>query len=833
MTNRQFSSAPVTLLVSGAPAPEPCLPAARPPRRLDAGAVSAALARTTARPRQTAARPTGAREFLLVELHRAYRPDVLHTALRAVLPQALGPRTAAPGAGTDAAPGAVPDTAPGAVPDPAAPGAGSDLLWHRTADGPEGLDRVLAELGHSLAAGPRLRAVLVEDRRGRRSGPDTPGHPDDFDALNAPDRPPRLFVGLAPSPPGHAVELLAELREALAHPPEPVTVPTSALQREMLHQVLGQPDHGGRHIEQLSWNWHGPLDTERFTAAWQSVMDHETVLRAAFDWDEDGDGTGEGEPWMVLHERAVPEVTRHPHGTADWDDLLAADRRRGFDLRRPALLRATLLDAPPDADEGPTTRVLLTYHHAMLDGWSVRLLLQSFHRAYLTGGVLPGGERRPDVRDHAGWLQARSTDAARQFWSTRPGATAVLPLAPDPRRHGSGRARRRLTPYEAVRLRGWAAAWGAGESSALQAAWALLLYRAAQSGRPRRPARSVRVGFAVTVSGRGIPLDGVDRLPGALRNPLPISVRLHPGTTVPQLLAALRDGVLDLAAYEWVSPGQAHRWTPNAHGRRPNSLVVLEHQPTSAHHLRLETDLAAHGIHVESPAPAGTFTSYPITLAAHYDTTGGLVLTATHDRALLADQDAAELLSQSAHLLRTFPDLPSGLSTTEVLRSTLAGQPAPRLGEPGDDTGQPPAGRATADDRGFPDGHGTANPGGPAVQLDVLRRATRPGAGWVLLLAPPGAPRTRRPDASRGWPGPQALGVLRPDRGAPPPAAYRPLLGPLLESRAPVALVAPPGLGLTAYEIARQGAPAHPPLVVLLGEDGDLSTLAALLGDRA
>ncbi|MFF1790397.1 condensation domain-containing protein [Kitasatospora sp. NPDC058243] len=766
MTNRHFSSAPVTLLVAGAPSPEPCLPAARPPRRLDTGAVNAALARTATR-RWRPPQPRGGGrppEFLLVELQQTYEADVLCAALRAV--DAAGP----------------------------APQDRADALWERTVDGPDGLDRVLADLGRALAAGARLRAVLVEDRR---------------DGLR------RLFVGIAAGPSARAAELVERLREALAHPPEPVTVPTSALQREMLRQVIGRADHGGRHVEQLSWNWHGPLDTDRFAAAWQSVFDHETVLRAAFDWDDTA-----GDPWMVLHERAVPDVTRHPHGAIGWDDLLEADRHRGFDLRRPALLRATLLDSgPQDQDDGPVTRVLLTYHHAMLDGWSVRLLLQAFYRAYLTGGVLPGGERRPDVRDHARWLDAQGSDAARQFWATRTAASAVLPLAPDPARHGSGRARRRLTPYEAVRLRGWAATWGAGESSALQAAWALLLYRAAQSHEQRPPARAVRVGFAVTVSGRGIPLDGIDRLPGALRNPLPISVRVHPSTTVPQLLAALRDDVLDLAAYEWISPGQAHRWSATPRGQRPHSLVVLEHQPTAPHHLRLETDLAAHGIHVENPVPTGTFTSYPITLAAHYDATGGLVLTTTHDRALLADRDAVELLSQSAHLLRTFPDLPSGLSTSELLRSTLAGHPAPRPGGPAD---HPPAPDAPAD----------APTDGPAVRLEVLRRAARPGAGWVLLLPPPDAPHTRYPGTARGWPGPQALGVLRPAAGPPSPAAYRPVLAPLLESPAPVALVAAHGSGVTAYEVARLGPPARPPLVVLLPDDAapsDLFALAPLL----
>lgn len=757
MTTRQFASAPVTLFVAGTPEPPPCLPARRPPRRLDAGSVTAALARTATRQWRPPAPeerqpPRRAAEFHLVELYQPYAGTVLRTALRAV-----------------------------------EPGAGPDVLWEREATGPDGLDGVLAELGRSLAHGPRVRAVLVGRPGAAR----------------------RLFVGMAAGPPARTLGVLEELRSALSHPPAPVTVPTSALQRELLRDATGGAEHGGRHVEQLSWNWHGPLDTDRFTAAWQSVFDHELVLRAAFDWPEDA----HDDPWIVLHDRAVPEVTRHPSGAPGWEELLDADRRRGFDLRRPALLRATLVDTGP-SDEGPVTRVLLTYHHAMLDGWSVRLLLQSFYRAYLTGGTLPGGERRPDLRDHARWLGTQDTGPARQFWSTRPAAAVVVPAGHIAHGRGSGRARRRLTPYEAVRLRGWAAAWGAGESSALQAAWALLLYRAAQEPDPRVAPRAVRVGFAVTLSGRGIPLDGIDRLPGALRAPLPITVRVHPSTTVPQLLAALRDGVLDLSSYEWVSPGQAHRWNGTPPGRRPQSLVVLEHLPLAPHHPRLDTGLAAHGIHVDTPTPAGTFTSYPITLTAHYDATGGLVLTTVHDRALLADRDATELLSQSAHLLRSFPDLPSGLATTELLRTTLAGHPAPHPGGPSDPAPSAPTG-----------------PTGPleTVHLDVLRRATRPGAGWVLLLPPPGTPDARFPATARTWPGPQALAVLRPVHDDAPPAAYRPLLAPLLESRAPVALVATTGNGLIACEIARLGPAATAPLVVLATTDTDLAALAAVL----
>ncbi|WP_261995068.1 hypothetical protein, partial [Streptomyces sp. ME109] len=35
---------------------------------------------------------------------------------------------------------------------------------------------------------------------------------------------------------------------------------------------------GGGQLEQLYWDWSGPLEVARFAAAWQSVVDRESVL---------------------------------------------------------------------------------------------------------------------------------------------------------------------------------------------------------------------------------------------------------------------------------------------------------------------------------------------------------------------------------------------------------------------------------------------------------------------------------------------------------------------------------------------------------------------------
>ncbi|MGC3004735.1 hypothetical protein ACPF8X_41760, partial [Streptomyces sp. G35A] len=201
--------------------------------------------------------------------------------------------------------------------------------------------------------------------------------------------------------------VLEELADAPGERPGPRPVAASPLQRELLADADAHPGTG-RQIEQLSWVWHGPLDAGRFTAAWQSVFDREAVLRASFDHGRD--------PAITVHDRVVPEVVRTAHPGTSWPEALAADQRRGLDPRSPGPLRLTLFDgATGDGTGVPATRVLLTYHQALLDTWSVRLLLAGFYRAYLADGDLPGGDRRPDVRDHARWLAAQDLAPAREF----------------------------------------------------------------------------------------------------------------------------------------------------------------------------------------------------------------------------------------------------------------------------------------------------------------------------------------------------------------------------------------------------------------------------------
>ncbi|MFJ3899711.1 condensation domain-containing protein [Streptomyces sp. NPDC090083] len=650
------------------------------------------------------------------------------------------------------------------------------------------------------------------------TGPAAPSASDDATsppAPTAPSPPPAGPTGSPATAPPALTDLTAltallqdvldELADCATAPIPGVFAPT-AQQAALYAGGDGEPGTG-RHVEQVVWVWHGPLDAGRFGAAWQSVFDREAVLRTAF--------TGTIPPRLIVHGHVTPDITRRVPSGADRALFLEHDRLRGFDLRRPGALRLTLLEpeqAPP-AGPGTSTRIVLTYHRALLDTWSAHLLLRTFYRAYLAGGTLPGGQRRPDLRDYTAWIAAQDPRPARALWArlTPPAVTAAAsrPGSRDAAGGGSGvgRARLRLDAAETVRLARWAGTWGTAESSVLQAVWALLIYRASGA------TGAAPVCFAVTVPGRGIALDGAAWLPGPLRNLLPMSLDVDPAHTLPRLLRHLRDRALDMAACEWLPTDMPATDMPSTEASptgvpsagagpqagRAETVLVFEDPPHPVH--GLEGELAAHGIRAEFPGTVPARSALPLALLAHHDDTGGLVLTGVHDRALLDEDAAAELLVQSALLLRELPLTADESTTVAQALALLEGRAVPSM----------------ADDTPAAPGPAAAGPCGPGGPLTLLRAARHAHAGTICLLVPPGAPPTCYDQLPPAYPGPQELLLLTgtgsgvTDTGAAALAARaagRPLL-----------LAGFSGAGAAACDLAHRltttGGGRRPPRVVL------------------
>ncbi len=155
------------------------------------------------------------------------------------------------------------------------------------------------------------------------------------------------------------------------------------LQQGMLFHALLEPE-SQLYVEQITVPFAGAVAWPAFRRAWQDVADHHDALRTSFHW------SGIATPVQVVHADAQMSVdaidlldaSGRP-GPRRLADVQLADRTRGFDLERPPLFRVALVRSAPG-----DLALVLSFHHMILDGWSLQLVLRG-----LRHGVPPTGPR--------------------------------------------------------------------------------------------------------------------------------------------------------------------------------------------------------------------------------------------------------------------------------------------------------------------------------------------------------------------------------------------------------------------------------------------------------
>ncbi len=320
------------------------------------------------------------------------------------------------------------------------------------------------------------------------------------------------------------------------------------------------PDDGVD-IIQATLDWTGPLEREPFEAAWQAAARRHPILRTVFRLD-DTDGLVQfTDPDATIDIRWTDLPPAPPAGSDDsFESFLRTDRREQFDLTRAPLVRLTILRrAEPGthvAPEAPAHRVVLTFHHALLDGHSLRLLVDDVSAAYAAareGRDVPGQER-PEFREFVRWWHATESPGSEQFWTEYLAGTVLpqpLPGYLGPPRTGTAEpatAQTVLPEADSDLIRRAASAAGLKSSTMISAAWALL--RARYGG-------VADVVLAVTRSCRRGSIPGAEDIVGLLINTVPLRVRVEADWSVRDLLTAVNDGIHQIRAHQRTPMGSA------------------------------------------------------------------------------------------------------------------------------------------------------------------------------------------------------------------------------------------------------------------------------------
>jgi amino acid adenylation domain-containing protein/non-ribosomal peptide synthase protein (TIGR01720 family) len=443
----------------------------------------------------------------------------------------------------------------------------------------------------------------------------------------------------------------------------------SPMQQGMLFHSLYTPNTDV-YLGQFSCALQGDLDADALGVAWQQTVNRHEVLRASFIWEN------LDEPLQLIHESASVPLEQYDwrglpgdEQAERWETFLMDERRRGFNLSTPPLMRLALVRL-----DGDSSRFVWTHHHLLLDGWSGALLLREVFTTYeaLRRGEQVRFEHRRPFRDYVAWLNRQDLSKAEAFWRENlKGFDAPTPLVIDrtnagtnggtqglgestegvsestegigERKEGVGERKVQLSEETTSRLQTLARKHGLTLNTILVGAWALLLNRYSQEE---------TVVFGATVAGRPPSMPGVETMVGLFINTLPIRVRIHEEAELAAWLKVLQAEQVELREYEYSPLVEVQRWSEVGRGQPLfESLLVFENYPLDA--AALKENLSLHINDVRS----FDRTNYPLTVVAI--PAEALWLQALYDRRRFDEDSIERLLGHLQTLLESIAADPS------------------------------------------------------------------------------------------------------------------------------------------------------------------------------
>jgi amino acid adenylation domain-containing protein/non-ribosomal peptide synthase protein (TIGR01720 family) len=350
--------------------------------------------------------------------------------------------------------------------------------------------------------------------------------------------------------------------------------PLSPLQQGLLfHTLYGE--ESGDYVVQMLLTFQGKLDPVAFEKAWQTVMNHYEILRAYVIW------KGLKTPHQVIAgEVPVPiqlvDLSRYTPEEQEQkiQAFLEADRKQGFSLDQAPLMRLTLFQKGIESYQ-----LAWSYHHVILDGWSMPLVIEDLLRSY-DGWISDSSFQLQEVRPYKNyiqWLKQQDLAEAEAFWRKKlQGYTTPLSLPiekvqaesvpPDPKQKVFSLSKELTNELQAFARQNHLTL-----NTLIQGAWALLLSR--YSGERD-------LVYGATGSGRPAELTGIEKMVGLFINSLPVRVYLPTEESILNWLQNLQQEHLEMRQFEYTPLLDIQGWSELSRGVNLfDYMYVFENYP--------------------------------------------------------------------------------------------------------------------------------------------------------------------------------------------------------------------------------------------------------------
>lgn len=314
--------------------------------------------------------------------------------------------------------------------------------------------------------------------------------------------------------------------------------PLTPAQQGILFHALDETTTGV-YVNQLCLRLNGSIDLNRFEQAWKHIVQRHDAFRTSFFWEElstplqvvaeEGDIPFILEDWSHLTEKNQEE---------SWNQLLIQDRELGFDLQESPLTRVTMVKIAENQ-----YRILWTFHHLLLDGWSCSIVLKELLDFYKGEAELPTTHA---FSDYVAWMEANDQNEAARFWEKQLSSIEEPTWISDPQVHVDSHLlpmeyNLHLSIEQSKRLRDIAKQLNITESTLLLGAWMLTVSLFTSKS-------DIVIGMAV--SGRSALLEGYENRVGMYMNTVPVHTVIPFDIPIQEWLHQLQSEQLEIKMYE-------------------------------------------------------------------------------------------------------------------------------------------------------------------------------------------------------------------------------------------------------------------------------------------
>jgi len=410
----------------------------------------------------------------------------------------------------------------------------------------------------------------------------------------------------------------------------------NSLQQGFIYHALTQQDDDAYRVQVLIDYPHA-LNTEYFKQAWQLAIDTYPILRSSFNWKE--------VPLQLIHKSASLPFILHDLSAMEQgaeidaaiDKIQQQDRKLAFDLTCPPLLRLHLIK-----QHEQHFTLLKSEHHSISDGWSFPLLLHKVHEYY--GNLLNGKKIQVEVDQAYPLAQqyyAQHLISARQYWdqqiknmeSANDLGQMLLSNCDLNSVRSLSRQDCRTIHIDIQPLQSLIRQYGLGMNTVLQFAWHKLI---------QIYTRDEQTIVGTTVSGRAIPVNGIEQSVGLYINTLPLIVNWPDNNTILEQLQTINQLIAGLNHHAFVPLASLQ-----SQGRRAfHSLLIYENYPMP----ETQSDAPLQPVLRQAIEKM----DYPLALIAQ-EVGGELHLSLHYEQSLAKPKHVQQLLQQLELIIQQIP----------------------------------------------------------------------------------------------------------------------------------------------------------------------------------